>query len=107
MNLPFADAPVSDLLDVFSSYDGGVIFRGLTEGTGGQPAVLGRIGWIFTGFGALFALWGFVLRSQASSGEGKMGEIAKTWVVIAFMMGGPFLIDRKSTRLNSSHLVIS
>jgi|CZKI01.1.fsa_nt_gi hypothetical protein len=92
MNLPFADAPVSDLLDVFSSYDGGVIFRGLTEGTGGQPAVLGRIGWIFTGFGALFALWGFVLRSQASSGEGKMGEIAKTWVVIAFMMGGPFLM---------------
>jgi hypothetical protein len=92
LNIPLADAPVSDLLDVFSSYDGGVIFRGLTEGIGGQPPVLGRIGWIFTGFGALFALWGFVLRSQASAGEGKMGEIARTWVVIAFMIGGPFVM---------------
>jgi hypothetical protein len=92
LSLPLADAPVSDLLDVFSSYDGGVLFRGLTEGIGGQPAVLGRIGWIFTGFGALFALWGFVLRTQGANGEGKMGEIAKTWVVIAFMVGGPLLM---------------
>jgi len=92
LKLPLADAPVSDLLDVFNSYDGSVLFRGLTEGVGGQPAVLGRIGWIFTGFGALFALWGFVLRTQGSNGEGKMGEIARTWIVIAFMMGGPFLM---------------
>jgi len=92
LSLPFADAPVADLLDVFNSYDGGVLFRGLTEGVGGQPAILGRIGWIFTGLGALFALWGFVLRTQVSGGEGKMGEIAKTWVVIAFIVGGPFLM---------------
>jgi hypothetical protein len=93
MNLPIADAaPVSDLLDVFNSYDGGVIFRGLTEGVGGQPPVLGTIGWIFTGFGALFVLWGFVLRTRGSGGEGKIGEIAKTWIVIAFMVGGPFLM---------------
>lgn len=85
--------PVSDLLDVFNSYDGSVLFRGLTEGVGGQPPVLGRIGWIFTGFGALFVLWGFVLRTRSSGGEGKMGEIAKTWVVIAFMVGGPFLMS--------------
>jgi hypothetical protein len=86
------EAPVSDLLDVFSSYDGSVVFRGLTESVGGQPAVLGTIGWIFTGCGALFALWGFVLRTQRSGGEGKMGEIAKTWIVIACMIGGPFLM---------------
>jgi len=89
----FADAaPVSDLLDVFNSYDGNVLFRGLTEGVGGQPAVLGTIGWIFTGFGALFALWGFVLRTRGSGGEGRMGEVAKTWIVIALMVGGPFLM---------------
>ncbi len=92
MSIPLADAPASDLLDVFSSYDGGAIFRGLTEGIDGKPPVLGRIGWIFTAFGALFALWGFVLRTQGSGGEGKMGEIAKTWIVIAFMVGGPFLM---------------
>ena len=85
-------APAMDLLDLFSSYDGNVLFRGLTEGVGGQPAVLGRIGWVFTGLGALFALWGFVLRAQRSVGQDKMGEIAKTWVVIAFMVGGPFLM---------------
>ncbi len=85
-------APASDLLDVFSSYDGSVLFRGLTEGAGGQPPVLGRIGWIFTAFGALFVLWGFVLRAQRAGGEDKMGEIAKTWIVIAFMVGGPFLM---------------
>jgi hypothetical protein len=84
--------PVSDLLDVFNSYDGSVVFRGLAEGAGGQPPVLGEIGWIFTGFGALFTLWGFVLRAQRSGGEGKMGEIAKTWIVIAFMVGAPFLM---------------
>jgi len=87
-----AAAPVSDLLDVFGSYDGDVLFRGLAEGAGGQPAVLGRIGWVFTGFGALFALWGFVLRTQGAGGDGKMEEIAKTWIVIAFMVGGPFLM---------------
>jgi hypothetical protein len=85
-------APAADLLDVFNTYDGSVVFRGLTEGVGGQPPVLGSIGWIFTGFGGLFALWGFVLRAQRSGGEGKMGEIAKTWIVIAFMVGGPFLM---------------
>jgi nitrate reductase NapE component len=85
-------APVSDLLDVFNSYDGSVIFRGLTEGNGNQPAILGAIGWIFTGFGALFVLWGFVLRTQRSAGENKMGEIAKTWIVIALMVGGPFMM---------------
>ncbi len=89
MNFPIADAaPVTDLLDVFNSYDGSVIFRGLTESVGGQPAVLGTVGWIFTGFGALFVLWGFVLRTRGPGGEGKMGEIAKTWIVIAFMVGG-------------------
>jgi hypothetical protein len=87
-----AAAPVSDLLDVFNSYDGSVVFRGLTEGVGGQPAILGTLGWIFTGFGALFVLWGFVLRTQRSAGENKMGEIAKTWIVIAVMIGGPFLM---------------
>ena len=85
-------APASDLLDVFNSYDGNVLFRGLTEGAGGQPAVLGAIGWIFTGFGALFVLWGFVLRTRNSGGEGRMGEVAKTWIVIALMVGGPFLM---------------
>jgi hypothetical protein len=40
-----------------------------------------------------FVLWGFVLRSQRSGGEGKMGEIAKTWIVVAFMVGGPFLMQ--------------
>jgi hypothetical protein len=93
MSLFLADgAPAADLLDVFNSYDGSVVFRGLTESVGGQPPILGSIGWIFTGFGALFALWGFVLRAQRSGGEGKMAEIAKTWVVIAFMLGGPFLM---------------
>lgn len=93
MNPAFAEAaPVSDLLDVFNSYDGGVVFRGLTQGVGGQPAVLGTIGWIFTGFGALFVLWGFVLRTRSSGGEGKLGEIAKTWIVIAFIVAGPFLM---------------
>ncbi|HEY4988854.1 MAG TPA: hypothetical protein VII09_03555 [Opitutaceae bacterium] len=85
-------APVSDLLDVFNAFDGSVIFRGLTESVGGQPAVLGRMGWIFTGFGALFVLWGFVLRAERSKGEEKMGDIARTWIVIAFMVGGPFLM---------------
>lgn len=83
---------MTDLLDVFSAYDGGAIFRGLSDGSGGQPAMLGRVGWIFTGFGALFVLWGFVLRTQRSGGEGKMGEIAKTWIVIAFMVAGPVLM---------------
>ena len=86
-------AAPADLLDVFNAYDGGVIFRGLTQGAGGQPSVLGRIGWIFTGFGALIVLWGFVLRSQRSGGDGKLGEIAKTWIVVAFMVGGPFLMQ--------------
>jgi hypothetical protein len=85
-------APASDLLDVFNSYDGSVVFRGLTEGIEGQPGILGSIGWIFTGFGALFVLWGFVLRTQRSAGENKMGEIAKTWIVIALMIGGPFMM---------------
>ena len=92
MSLPLASAPVSDLLDVFNAYDGSVVFRGLTEGFGGQVSVLGRIGWIFTAFGALFTLWGFVLRTQRSGGDNKMGEIAKTWIVIAFMIGGPFIM---------------
>jgi hypothetical protein len=85
-------APVSDLLDVFNSYDGNVVFQGLTDGNAGQPSVLGRIGWIFTAFGALFVLWGFVLRAQRSGGEDKLGEMAKTWIVIAFMVGAPFLM---------------
>jgi hypothetical protein len=93
MNLSLAQAkPVSDLLDVFNSYDGGVIFRGLTQGVGGEPAILGTVGWIFTGFGALFVLWGFVLRTRNAGGEGKMGEIAKTWIVIAFIVAGPVLM---------------
>jgi hypothetical protein len=87
-----SSAPVSDLLDVFNSYDGSVIFRGLAEGIGGQAPVLGAIGWIFTGFGALFTLWGFVLRTQGPGGEGKLGEIAKTWIVVAFIIGGPLLM---------------
>jgi hypothetical protein len=85
-------AAVTDLLDVFNTYDGSVIFRGLTEGVSGQPAILGNLGWIFTGGGALFVLWGFVLRTQRSGGESKMGEIAKTWIVIACMVGGPFMM---------------
>jgi hypothetical protein len=82
----------ADLLDVFNSFDGSVIFRGLTQSVGGQAPVLGRIGWIFTALGALMVLWGFVLRSRASSGEGRLGEIARTWIVIAFMIGGPLLM---------------
>jgi hypothetical protein len=85
-------ASVSDLLDVFSSYDGNVLFRGLAQGAAGKPSVLGGIGWIFTGFGAFFTLWGFVLRSHRSGGESKMEEIAKTWIVIALMFAGPFLM---------------
>jgi hypothetical protein len=89
----FADAaPLSDLLDVFGTYQGNVVFRGLTEGADGQPAILGSLGWIFTGLGALFVLWGFVLRTQRSAGENKMGEIARTWIVIALMIGGPFMM---------------
>jgi len=80
--------PVSDLLDVFETYDGGVIFRGLA----GQAGLFGRIGWIFTGFGAFFALWGFVLRSRGAGGGDKLGEIARTWMVIGFMVAGPFLM---------------
>jgi hypothetical protein len=85
-------APASDLLDVFSAYDANVLFRGLTEGVGGRPAVLGTVGWIFTAVGAFFALWGFVLRSRRSAGEAKMEEVARTWVVIAAMLAGPFLM---------------
>jgi hypothetical protein len=93
MTIPLADAaPVSDLLDVFNTYNGATVFQGLAEGIGGKPAVLGAIGWIFTGFGALFVLWGFVLRTQRSGGEGKMEEVAKTWIVIGFMVGGPLLM---------------
>ena len=87
-----AQAPATDLLDIFNGYDGGTIFRGLTVGLDSQPSVLGRIGWIFTGLGALFALWGFVLRSQAGSGDSKLAEVAKTWLVIAFLFGGPLLM---------------
>jgi hypothetical protein len=85
-------APAADLLDVFGSYDAGALFRGLAQGVGGQPAILGRIGWIFTGLGAFFALWGFVLRSRRSAGEAKMEEVARTWVVLALMLAGPFLM---------------
>lgn len=85
-------APAADLLDVFSSYGQGALFLGLTQGSAGQPAVLGQIGWIFTGLGAFFALWGFVLRSRRSGGEAKMEEMAKTWVVLACMLAGPFLM---------------
>jgi nitrate reductase NapE component len=85
-------APMTDLLDVFNAYNGNTLFTGLTEGAGGQPSVLGRIGWIFTGFGAVFVLWGFVLRTRDTGGEGKMGEIARTWIVIGFMVAGPFLM---------------
>jgi hypothetical protein len=93
LSLPLADAaPVSDLLDVFSTYGGNVIFSGLTEGIGGQPPILGMIGWIFTSFGALLVLWGFILRTRGAGGEGKMAEIARTWIVIGFMLGGPLLM---------------
>jgi hypothetical protein len=85
-------APASDLLDVFSSYDSGVLFRGLTEGVGGQPAVLGSVGWIFTALGAFFALWGFVLRSRRSAGEAKADDVARTLIVIACIVAGPFLM---------------
>jgi len=84
--------PVSDLLDVFTTYDGSVIFRGLTEGSGGQPALLGRIGWIFTAFGALFVLWGFMLRTRRSAGEEKLGEVVKTWIILGGMIGCPFMM---------------
>ena len=93
MRVPLAELPAAaDLLDVLSAYDGNVIFRGLTEGTGGQPPVLGKVGWIFTGLGALLALWGFAMRAHRSAGESKLGEIARTWVVVGLMVGGPFLM---------------
>jgi hypothetical protein len=93
MSPALADAaPAADLLDVFNAYDGGTIFAGLTEGSGGQPSVLGSLGWIFTGFGAVFVLWGFLLRMQRSGGEDRVGEIARTWIVMGFMVGGPFLM---------------
>jgi len=84
--------PVTDLLDVFTNYDGSVVFRGLTEGSGGQPAVLGRIGWIFTAGGALFVLWGFMLRTRRSGGDEKLGEVVKTWIILGCMVGSPFMM---------------
>jgi hypothetical protein len=84
-------ATAADLLDVFSGYDGNVLFRGLTESAGGQPPVLGRLGWIFTSLGAAFLLWGFVLRSRGGGGE-KVSDVARTWVLFGFLIGGPFLM---------------
>ena len=84
--------PVTDLLDVFTNYDGNVVFRGLPEGYGGQPAVLGRIGWIFTAGGALFVLWGFMLRTRRSGGDEKLGEVVKTWIILGCMVGSPFMM---------------
>lgn len=85
-------APASDLLDAFSGYQGEVLFRGLSLGIGGQPPVLGRIGWLFTGFGAVFALWGFVLRSQHAAPGSKLEDVARTWVVLALMLAAPVLM---------------
>jgi hypothetical protein len=84
--------PVTDLLDVFTSYDGSVIFRGLTDGYDGQPPVLGRLGWIFTAGGAVFVLWGFVLRTRRSGGDEKLGEVVKTWIILGCMVGSPFMM---------------
>lgn len=84
--------PVTDLLDVFTNYDGNVVFHGLTEGYGGQPPVLGRIGWIFTAGGALFVLWGFMLRTRRSGGDEKLGEVVRTWIILGCMVGSPFMM---------------
>jgi len=83
---------VTDLLDVFNSYDGGVLFAGLTTASGAQPPILAKIGWIFTAGGALMVLWGFVLRTRHGGGDDRLGEIVRTWVVIAAMLGGPLFV---------------
>jgi hypothetical protein len=87
-----AVAPATDLLDLFSSLDSGSLFKGLTTGVGGQPPILGSIGWIFTGFGAALVLWGFVLRSQHSQGGDKLTEIVRTLLVVVSMVSGPMLM---------------
>jgi hypothetical protein len=84
--------PASDLLEVFSTYDGSTLFRGLVQGVSGQPPVLGRLGWLFTGLGAAMVLWGFVLRSGRSQGHGKLDEIARTWLVVAAILAAPLFL---------------
>jgi hypothetical protein len=85
-------APASDLLDVFNSYDGSVLFRGLTEGVG-RPALRPRDDRLdlHADSGPVRAL-GICAQVPALGRGGKMEEIAKTWIVIAFMMGGPLLM---------------
>ena len=82
---------VSDLLDVFSSYDGGVIFSGLS----GDAGLFGQIGWIFTAFGAFFTLWGFVLRSRNAGAEDKVGaaNVLRRFVDVSGGEGATIAID--------------
>jgi len=93
MNSGFgAIIPAGDLLDVFNSLNGSALFPGLTVGVDGQPAILGRIGWIFPSFGAVFILWGFVLRTSHSQGRDKVDEIARTLLLIASILVSPQLM---------------
>jgi hypothetical protein len=93
MRAAWADvAPAADLLDVFNSLSSSSLFPGLTAGVNGQPPILGRIGWIFAGFGAVFTLWGFVLRTRHTHGGDKLPEVVRTWLIFAAMLAGPMLM---------------
>lgn len=93
MNSGFgAIIPATDLLDVFNSLSGSALFPGLTTGLDGQPSILGRIGWIFPSFGAVFVLWGFVLRTGHAQGRDKLDEIARTLLIIASILVSPQLM---------------
>jgi hypothetical protein len=84
--------PVADLLDVFSSLNGSSLFPGLTAGVGGQPSILGRIGWIFTACGAAITLWGFVLRAGHAPGGDRVTEIVRTLLILVAMVASPGLM---------------
>jgi hypothetical protein len=84
--------PVTDLLDVFGSLNGSTLFPGLTAGVGGQPPILGRIGWIFAGGGAAFTLWGFVLRAGQAPGGERVTEMVRTLLILVAMFASPGLM---------------
>ncbi len=91
----------TNLIEVFSHYSGDVIFQGLLAGPNGAAGALGNVGWIFTSFGVVFLLWGFVLRAQAAGAGDRMGEIAKTWVLFGAILGGPFMMQTAMERADT------
>ena len=84
--------PAQNLIDVFSSYDGNVVFAGLSASPDGSGGILGKVGWIFTGSGAALLLWGFVLRASSSEPGQRLSEVARTLVLFSAIVGGPFLV---------------